>query len=87
MNIDINTAKSLALAFIEAHIQAKKNNRFLIVDVGIVESTEGWFFPFQTEQFLKTRDIQYSVVGNWPVFVSKDGATVEQRRPDSPPRL
>jgi immunity protein 35 of polymorphic toxin system len=76
--MEITTAKSLANAFIKAHIKPPEKDCFVIVEAGIKEDAEGWYFPFQTERFLATRDIQYSIVGNWPVW---DGTIVEQRRP------
>jgi hypothetical protein len=77
----MTNARSLANSFIEAHVTPPENDRFIIVEAGIKEDAEGWYFPFQTERFVATRDIKYSVVGNWPIFVSRDGKIVEQRRP------
>lgn len=82
--MNIRDAKQFAISFIEARCQAPGGDRYLIVDAGVKEDSEGWYFPYQTERFLVTRDIRFSVVGNWPVFVSKDGRVVEPRRPPLP---
>jgi hypothetical protein len=74
-------AKLLAHSFIEAHVKPPEGDRLVIVEAGIKEDSEGWYFPFQTERFVTTRDINHSVLGIWPVFVSRDGKLVEHRRP------
>jgi hypothetical protein len=80
MIVDMNNAKSLAEAFISKNIDPPIDDCYQIIDSAIREDTEGWYFPFQSKRFIETRDMKFSVVGNWPVFVSKDGITVEQRR-------
>jgi hypothetical protein len=81
IGVDMKVAKSIAEAFISANIEPPKDDSYQIMDSAIKEDAEGRYFPFQAKRFIKTRDISFSVVGNWPVFVSKDGVTVEQRRP------
>jgi hypothetical protein len=67
-------AKGMAENFLlEKMPRSEKGDRFLIVDDGIIEEDDGWYFPYQTETFLRTRDLNSSVVGNAPIFVAKDG--------------
>lgn len=73
-------ARLLALDFINSNIPAPKGDRYLIVEAGILEDAEGWYFPYQTARFLETGDLEHSVVGNWPVFVAKVANVVEVRR-------
>lgn len=77
-------AKEVAARFIAENVPPPQGDNYLIVDAGIVEDPEGWYFPYQTARFIETRDIDYSVVGNWPVFVAKSGSVVELRRPVLP---
>jgi Immunity protein 35 len=79
--VNVDQAKQLAELFISSKIVAPRGDRFIVVDAGRKEDAGGWYFPYQTEGFLTTRNLDLSVVGNWPVFVSKDGRTVELRRP------
>jgi hypothetical protein len=53
-----------------------------IVESNIREDLEGWYFPYQSVECLQTGDFNKSLVGNWPIFVSRDGTYVEPRRPD-----
>ncbi|MBP4048559.1 hypothetical protein J9978_03465 [Chromobacterium violaceum] len=70
----VEDALVMARDYIAKNIPPSSNGgRFVIVLDGIEEDDDGWFFPYQTEKFLETKDLQFSVVGNWPVFVSKDG--------------
>lgn len=67
-----------ALTMAQIYISEKMSpppggDRFVIVLDGIEEEEDGWFFPYQAERFLQTKDLKFSVVGNWPIFVSKDG--------------
>lgn len=52
-----------------------------IVESKIREDIEGWYFPYQSMECLLTGDLNKSLVGNWPIFVSRDGSYVEPRRP------
>ncbi|WP_283150481.1 YrhB domain-containing protein [Silvimonas soli] len=82
--MNITEARSLAEKYISDNIEPPDNDKYLIIDAGIKEVDDGWYFPYQTARFIQTRDIQYSVLGNWPVFVSKLGACLGPRRPDWP---
>ena len=67
-------AKQLAEHFLQMNMPASSTgDRFLIVPDGVAEEDDGWYFPYQTETFLRTRDLNSSVVGNAPVFVARDG--------------
>lgn len=45
----------------------------VIVRDAIQEDEDGWFFPYQAQGYLETKSLNHSVVGNWPIFVSRDG--------------
>ena len=45
----------------------------VIVRDAIQEDKDGWFFPYQAQGYLETKSLNHSVVGNWPIFVSRDG--------------
>ena len=53
-----------------------------IVESKIREDAEGWYFPYQSVECLETGDFNKSLVGNWPIFVSRDGSSIGPRRPD-----
>ncbi len=77
--MDINDAKILAEQFLLMNIPAPASgDHFAIVGDGIVEE-DGWYFPFQTKKYINTGNLQFSVVGNWPIFVTRDGR-IGQRR-------
>ena len=73
-------AKKIAINFIEKNMQPIEGDKYIIVDQAIKEDSEGWYFPYQSERFIKTGDINFSLVGNWPIFVSKKGECLGARR-------
>ncbi|WGY73048.1 hypothetical protein KEC55_33925 [Burkholderia cepacia] len=80
MTLDISAARALALDYLAKQAAMPGGIPYAIVDSKIVEGEDGWYFPYQSTEYLKTRDINDSLVGNWPVFVSKDGLSVGPRR-------
>ena len=80
-DMDLEKARALAEQYIEENLRPTANGKYLIVDAGIQEVSEGWYFPYQTAKFIETRDIEYSVLGNWPIFVSKGGVCMGPQRP------
>ncbi len=58
-------------------------DHYIIVDSAVTETDSGWFFPYQTARFLEEKDINYSVVGNWPIFVTKTGKVLGPLRQHS----
>lgn len=81
MKINIIEAKILAEKYIKQEIDPPENDKYMIVDAGIKEADDGWYFPYQTVRFIESRDIEYSVLGNWPVFVNYQGVCLGPRRP------
>ncbi|CAB3796422.1 YrhB domain-containing protein [Paraburkholderia caffeinilytica] len=82
MTLDLATAKRMALEYL-AEQQIKPGGvPYSIVDSRVVEDDEGWYFPCQSVEFLATGDMNVSLVGNWPIFVSRDGRYVGPCRPE-----
>ena len=78
-NMDIWQAKEIAYKYIRDNIEPPDDDIYVIVDAATVEKDGGWYFSWQTKKYIDTRDINCSVVGNCPVFVSKDGRQIELR--------
>ena len=53
--------------------RARNGNLLLIVESHVRENDDEWFFPYQSKEYLETMDINKSIIGNWPIFVSKNG--------------
>lgn len=43
----------------------------IIFEPDIIEKWYGWIFPSTSKKFYETGDMQYAVVGNCPLFISK----------------
>ncbi|GHA79964.1 hypothetical protein GCM10009007_21040 [Formosimonas limnophila] len=71
-------AKKLAQEYILTKMIPLEDDAYSITRVE--EFSEGWYVYYQSSKFLQTRDMGYSLVGNTPIFVSKDGLIVESRR-------
>jgi hypothetical protein len=72
-------ARSLAEEYIEKNIPPPDDDRLVIADAATMEVEGGWLFSYQSEKYLTTKDYDFFIVGNWPVFVSVDGGIVEIR--------
>jgi len=80
--MDITQPQKIALDYIEKNIVPPEGDQYLIVDSAVKEVDIGWFFPFQTNRFIETNDIEYSVVGNWPILVTRNGIVHGPTRPE-----
>ena len=81
MIIDIATAKRKAQTHLTT-IEKESGIRCIIISTRVRESVGGWYFSYQSMEYLTTGDFHKSLVGNWPIFVSRDGTVIEQRRPE-----
>jgi hypothetical protein len=83
MSLDLSGAEKKAREYIDAQVSSG-GMPCAIVRAKIKEEVDGWYFPYQSEEFLTTGDFNKSLVGNWPIFVSRDGRYVGPRRPGMP---
>lgn len=81
MSIEMRDALVLAERYLKEHVSPPPGDVYVIVDAATRESDEGWFFPYQTARFVSTGDIDYSVVGNWPILVTRSGEVKGPQRP------
>ncbi|MCZ8214951.1 MAG: YrhB domain-containing protein [Cyclobacteriaceae bacterium] len=47
------------------------NDSLIIIDEGIVEKEYAWIFPYTSKKYRETKDMNYAIGGNGPLFVSK----------------
>jgi hypothetical protein len=84
MKIDFSEAKDMALLCLEKISSELGGVDCVLIYSAIKEDEEGWYFPYQSERFVLTKNFDYSLVGNWPIFVKKTGDYVGPRRPGMP---
>jgi len=72
MMINYQEAKKIAVSFF-GQIEQEMEISLLIVESYVRENDDGWFFPYHSKEYLETMDINKSIIGNWPIFVSKNG--------------
>ena len=82
MTLDLANAKRKALEYLAEQQSKPGGVPYSIVDLQVVEGDDGWYFPYQSVEFLTTGDMNASLVGNWPIFVSRDGLHVGPCRPE-----
>lgn len=71
---NVDQAKILAERFLfDNRPRSARGDKFVISRSGIIEEEDGWYFPFQTEDYVRTRDMNLLLVGNAPIFVSRNG--------------
>jgi hypothetical protein len=81
VKIDFLTASQLATAFLERLSVEPEGVPYVLLDSFIREDDEGWYFPYQSASFVLNGNFGDSLVGNWPIFVSRSGDYVGPRRP------
>jgi len=80
MTIDFSEAKSKAIEHLK-NLESKPNGApYVFIQEKIRETPDGWYFPYQSLEFLKSADFSKSLVGNWPLFVDRQG-NVSSGRP------
>ena len=67
--------------YLEQLSNASDDVTYALVESHIREEPDGWYFPYQSEKYLLTRQFGDSLVGNWPIFVSRTGDFAGPRRP------
>jgi len=80
MTLNFADAKRLALQYLEGAQDEPGGVACALVETEITEDSDGWWFPFQSLEFLRTGGHGKSLVGNWPIFVSRDGLRVGPMR-------
>lgn len=81
MSIDFAVAKRMALTYLEQLSNASDDVAYALMESHIREEPDGWYFPYQSAKYLLTRHFGDSLVGNWPIFVSRTGDFAGPRRP------
>lgn len=84
MSIDFLAAKSKADEYLRMLEAQPDGVRYAILETMIKEDGGGWHFPYQSAAFVEIGDFNKSLVGNWPIFVSRSGRYVGPRRPGVP---
>ncbi|AXV68882.1 YrhB domain-containing protein [Ralstonia pseudosolanacearum] len=82
MSIDQLQAEQKAREYINSI--ASFEGEYELVSSRIREESDGWYFSYQSAEFLWAGDFNKSLVGNWPIFVSLDGLCIGPRRPGMP---
>jgi Immunity protein 35 len=78
--ISKENARKIAENFIESipFESLTKEDKLVIIDEYTLEKDYGWIFSYNTEEFLKTRDYDYSLINNGPIIVNKETGAVEE---------
>ena len=47
------------------------NDSLIIIEEGIIEKEYAWIFSYTSKKYWETKDMNYAIAGNGPLFVSK----------------
>jgi hypothetical protein len=73
-------AYKIAVRYLNDRVSFPTNgDSYSLILEGVEEDEDGWYFPYQTDKYISTRDLNFSVVGNWPIYVTKDGRVAVRR--------
>jgi hypothetical protein len=73
-------ARAMAEKYIADNMKSFDDEGGYVVDEDPEETAEGWYFFYQTAKYLKSDDIDDSVVGNAPIFITKQGVCLGPQR-------
>jgi hypothetical protein len=73
MTIDFSEAKSKAIEHLKTMESNANGAPYVLIEEKIRETPNGWYFPYQSLDFLKSGDFSKSLIGNWPLFVDRQG--------------
>ncbi len=76
----VSEAKAIAEKYIAETMTSFDSDGGYIVDAEPEDTPDGWYFFYQTAKYLRTADLDDSVVGNAPIFVTKQGVCMGPRR-------
>jgi hypothetical protein len=69
--LTIEEATSIAVEWVQQ--QSSATNELVVVQEETVARPYGWFFSYDSKQFLATQDFDYAIAGNAPILVDKRG--------------
>jgi hypothetical protein len=71
--LDISEARKIAITFINKEFDLSDiNDKVILLREETVETEKGWVFYYNSEKFVQTKDFSFMLMGNNPVFVSKN---------------
>ena len=65
-------------------LQAEIGVPLAIVHDAILETTDGWYFPYNSRELIETGNVLTALAGNLPVKVTKTGRVTLANTPDEP---
>jgi hypothetical protein len=78
--IDRRTAKELVEQYINENFHGK-NDRLVVLEDYTIERPYGWVFFYSSEMWLKTKDPNYLLLGNFPILVECESGRLVQLAP------
>lgn len=69
-------AEKLAMSYIKESYSLE-GDELVLEDDSTIERVFGWVFFYNSETFIKTKDVRYALVGNAPIVVTKAGKLYE----------
>ncbi len=73
--VDRHAAERIANAFLNSPHWNQTDDHFVIINDATIEKDYGWIFFYQSERYLQTSELRYSLSGNTPIVVERaDGA-------------
>jgi hypothetical protein len=71
LTVTIEEATHLAREWVRLH--ASLTGELVLIEEATVTRPYGWFFCYNSKQFLATQDLDYALFGNAPLLVDKRG--------------
>ncbi|MFY2607424.1 hypothetical protein [Achromobacter ruhlandii] len=72
--MQICDALVIAEKYIENNMGPCDGDRYVVIKDAMVSAKDGWYFPYQSKRCLDTGVMDFSLVGNRPIFVALDGS-------------
>jgi hypothetical protein len=72
MSISMSEAETLANKLV-TDLGAACHNDFVLLREETVATEDGWVFFYNSRKFIETGDFSFTLAGNGPIFIRKDG--------------
>ena len=74
--LDRHTAEPIAEAFINRPEWNQTDRRFIVFDDATSEKPYGWIFFYQSERYIQTGELRYTLSGNVPSVSERADASI-----------
>jgi hypothetical protein len=78
ISINLNEARAVAADYLQEGVMRREGFAPIIIDDATEETTFGWVFFYDSEEYLCSGNFAHAIAGNAPIVVLKADGTISQ---------